>query len=81
MLNAFDAHMGDCLMTVELVLLLGLYAFIIMGVFLGDSGPLGTFKKSGPRLGARVERNISTGWGFRKATDGDKINWLKPGGS
>ena len=39
-----------------------------------------TFKKSVPRLGAKVERNLSTGWGFRKATDGDKVNWVKPGG-
>ena len=65
-------------MTTELVLLLSLYAFIIIGVFLGDSGPIETFKKSGPRLGARIERNLATGWGFRKATDKDKINWIKP---
>ncbi|MCB0364039.1 MAG: hypothetical protein H6624_13480 [Bdellovibrionaceae bacterium] len=67
-------------MTVELVLLMSLYAFIVMGVFLGDVGPIETFKRSAPRLGARVERNVSTGWGFRKATDGDKVNWVKPGG-
>ena len=67
-------------MTVELVLLMSLYAFIVMGVFLGDFGPIETFKKSAPRLGAKIERNLSTGWGFRKATDKDKVNWVKPGG-
>jgi len=68
-------------MTVELVLLMSLYAFIVMGVFLGDVGPIETFKRSTPRLGAKIERNLSVGWGFRKATDNDKINWVKPGGN
>lgn len=63
-------------MTTELVLLLGIYAYILMGVFLGQSGPLETFKKSGPRLGARIERNISVGQSFQ-ATDGDKPNWTE----
>lgn len=51
-------------MTTELVLLLGIYAYILMGVFFGDAGPLETFKKSGPRLGARIERDISVGHYF-----------------
>lgn len=67
-------------MTTELVLLLGLYVFLIMGAFLGDSGPIETFKKSAPRLAARVERNISTGDGFRNSRDGQGVNWIKPDG-
>lgn len=67
-------------MTVELVLLLGLYAFIILGAFLGPMGPIETFKNSAPRLAARVERNISVGNGFRQSKDGTAIKWLKPEG-
>lgn len=65
-------------MTVELVLLLGLYAFLLLGAFMGDTGPMQTFKKSGPRLGARIERNVSTGDGFRQSNDGLGVNWIKP---
>lgn len=67
-------------MTVELVLLLGIYAFILLGAFLGESGPIETFRKSAPRLGARIERNISTGDGFRTSNDGMGVNWIKPEG-
>jgi hypothetical protein len=67
-------------MTVELVLLLGLYVFIVLGAFLGDLGPIQTFKKSAPRLAARIERNISTGDGFRNSKDGQGVNWHKPQG-
>ncbi len=67
-------------MTVELVLLLGLYAFILLGAFLGDLGPIETFRKSAPRLGARIERNVSTGDGFRTSSDGQAVNWIKPDG-
>jgi len=66
-------------MTVELVLLLGLYAFIILGAFLGPMGPVETFNKSAPRLAARVERNVSTGNGFRSAPAGvEAVSWRKP---
>ncbi len=68
-------------MTTELVLLLGLYIFLIMGAFLGDLGPIETFKKSAPRLAARVERNISTGDGFRTSRDGQGVNWVRPEGA
>ncbi len=68
-------------MTTELVLLLALYVFIIMGAFLGDLGPIETFRKSAPRLAARVERNISTGDGFRQSQDGQGVNWVRPEGS
>lgn len=68
-------------MTTELVLLLGIYGFLVLGAFLGDLGPIETFKKSAPRLGARVERNISTGDGFRESPDGTGVNWIKPQGN
>lgn len=67
-------------MTVELVLLLGIYAFLVIGALLGDLGPIETFKKSAPRLGARIERNISTGDGFRQSADGKGVRWNKPNG-
>lgn len=67
-------------MTTELVLLLGIYAFVVLGVFLGDSGPIQTFKKSAPRLAARIERNITVGHGFRVSKDGEDVVWKKPGG-
>ncbi len=68
-------------MTTELVLLLGIYAFIIIGVFLGDSGPLATFKQSTPRLAARVERNIAIGFTFKQGTTGEGVSWQAPPGS
>lgn len=67
-------------MTVELVLLVGIYGFLIIGAFLGDLGPIETFKKSAPRLAARVERNISVGDGFRNSNDGKGVSWFKPDG-
>lgn len=68
-------------MTTELVLLLGIYAFLVLGAFLGDLGPIQTFKKSAPRLGARVERNISVGDGFRtQSSDNAPVSWIKPTG-
>ncbi len=64
-------------MTTEAVLLLGLFAFLLLGAFLGDSGPRNVFNSSGPRLGARLERHISTGQGF--LTKGARAPaWTKP---
>ncbi len=67
-------------MTTELILLLGIYAFLLMSAFLGDLGPIETFRKSAPRLGARVERNIAVGDGFRRSSDSKGVNWIKPQG-
>ena len=66
-------------MTTELVLLLGIYAYIILGVFLGDMGPLATFKKSAPKLAARIERDITIGNNFR-GRDGRGAEWKAPKG-
>jgi hypothetical protein len=65
-------------MTVELVLLLSMFAFMVLGVFLGPSGPIETFKNAAPRLAARVERNISTGDGFRISKDNKGVTWINP---
>ena len=63
-------------MTTELVLILGLYAFILMGVFFGDMGPIATFNKSAPRLAARVERNVTIGKGF--TSNESSLEWIAP---
>lgn len=52
-------------MTTELVLLLSMFVFIVLGGFIGEGGPRRTFEESGPKLGARIERDISTGAGFK----------------
>jgi hypothetical protein len=65
-------------MTVELVLLLGIYVFIVIGAFLGPTGPIATFKNSGPRLAAKIQRNISVGDGFRTSKDGSGVVWHPP---
>lgn len=51
-------------MTTELVLLLSLFAFLLLGPLIGDSGPGSTFSKSAPRLGARIEKELMTGMRF-----------------
>ena len=53
-------------MTTEFILLLGLYATILLGAFAGPRGPIGVFKESAPRLGAKIERHISVGHGFTR---------------
>ena len=61
-------------MTTEFVLLLGLYAFLLIGAFIGESGPAATIKKAAPRLGAKIERSIAVGngpTGFKNAQTGD----------
>lgn len=67
-------------MTTELVLLLGLFVFILGGAFINDGGPRQVFREAGPRLGARVERNITFGHRFR-FRDGAPIQWAKPRGA
>jgi hypothetical protein len=65
--------------TTEFVLLLGLYAFILLGVFLGPRGPVKTFNSSAPRLAAKLEKDISIGKGFIDKTNGAPIiNWKDP---
>ena len=63
-------------MTIEVILLMALSFFITLAAFFGNGGPRTTFKNSGPRLGARIERNVTTGAGFMAAS-GD-ANWQQP---
>ena len=63
-------------MTLELVLLLAVYAFLVLGAFLGDFGPIETFKNSAPRLAARIERNVTTARQF--TTIGSKKSGGRP---
>lgn len=63
-------------MTLEVTLLLGMFAFILGGAFFGENGPLEVFKDSGPKLGARVEKHLTTGRGF--LWDGQRNQWIVP---
>ena len=68
-------------MTTEFVLLLAVYLFLVIGVMLGPEGPIATFNNSTPKLAALVERNLSTGYGFRKHHHGGGDQpwaWEKP---
>jgi hypothetical protein len=63
----------------EFVLLLGLYAFILLGAFLGERGPIKTFEGSAPRLAAKIERDISVGKKFtNRLQGGPTIQWKDP---
>ncbi len=53
-------------MSVEYILLLALFVFLMMGALIG--GPENSFTKAGPRLGARVEKHLITGYGFGKSS-------------
>ena len=67
-------------MTTEFVLLIGLFAFILLGAFLGDNGPQATFQKAAPRLAAKIEADTSTGKSFRDLrSNTDTIFWQQPG--
>ncbi len=50
-------------MTTELVLLLTIFMFVVIGVF---KTPTKTFEEAGPRLGLRLEKQMETGTGFNK---------------
>lgn len=65
-------------MTLESVLLMAVWAFILLGVFFGDLGPREVFRRSGPRLGARIEKNIAVGYRFKDADSGKSIDWVAP---
>ena len=63
-------------MTTELVLLLGMFGFILGGVFLGENGPRRIFANSAPRLGAHMERQMTIGNRF--TFDGAGVQWVRP---
>jgi len=49
-------------MTVEYVLLIALFTMMLMAPMI--KGPYDAFKNAGPKLGARIEKHLSTGDGF-----------------
>ena len=65
-------------MTTEFLLLLAVYAFLVIGVIMGDSGPIKTFENSTPKLAALVERNLATGQQFRLQHQGTRWGWITP---
>lgn len=67
-------------MTMELVLLLFVYMFILLGVFNSDKGPAGVFRESGPRLAAKLEKDVSVGHGFTDARNGTRVPKWKDDG-
>ncbi|HWU42238.1 MAG TPA: hypothetical protein VN132_02330 [Bdellovibrio sp.] len=58
-------------MTIEYVLLLCAVFGLVLKAFL--SAPADAFKKAGPKMGARIERQIETGGGFRP--DDHRMEW------
>lgn len=61
-------------MTVEYVLLLSLFVLFMMGSIM--KAPTRAFENAGPKLGARVERHLMTGDGF-KGKDGNNNAWVE----
>lgn len=63
-------------MTTELVILLALCLFVIVGVF---KTPAASFERAGPHLGMRIEKNLETGVGFEARTQSAQhpISWAK----
>lgn len=64
-------------MTTEVVLLLGIFVFLIGGLFFGEKGPIKVYEKSGPRLAARVEKQLTIGRGFTP-NQGQSVRFLAP---
>ena len=62
-------------MTVEFVLLM--VAVFAIGLKFFASAPMDAFRESAPKLGARVEQNLSTGTGF-KNKQGIPLQWKNP---
>ena len=58
-------------MTIEYILLLT--AMLFIGLKAYTSAPGDAFRNSGPRLAARVEKQLATGDGFEPK--GSKIEW------
>jgi hypothetical protein len=60
-------------MTVEYILLLALFSFILLGALV--SGPQKSFDQAAPRLGARVEGHLTTGDGFTVDGGAEQVKW------
>lgn len=62
-------------MTVEYILLLAMFVFLVMGALV--STPQRSFENAGPKLGARVEKHLTTGDGFgsKKGNGTAPLQW------
>ncbi len=62
-------------MTVEYILLLAMFVFFVMGAMV--SSPQRSFDNAGPKLGARVEKHLTTGDGFgsKKGSGTAPLQW------
>ena len=60
-------------MTVEYILLLALFSFIMLGALV--SGPQKSFDTAAPRLGARVEGHLGTGDSFTVEGGPKALEW------
>lgn len=58
-------------MTIEYVLLLVAMTMLVLKAFI--SAPGDAFNKAGPKMAARVERQLETGGGFKPG--GNRIEW------
>jgi hypothetical protein len=67
-------------MTTEMVLLLSIFAFVVLGAFVGpNAGPNYAFLTGSPHLGARIEQQLTTGRGFPAHPNSAASNeYLKP---
>lgn len=61
-------------MTIEYVLLLTATVFLILKAFM--TAPTQAFANAGPRLGARIEKQLVTGGGY--LSDGVTSTWVPP---
>jgi len=50
-------------MTLEAIIV-AIFGVLILGIFLGPNSIMVTFDEATPRLAARVERNVTTGFRF-----------------
>lgn len=64
-------------MTTEAVVL-ALCGVLILMIFLGPNSLLVTFEEATPRLAARIERNVSTGFRFIDGRDNSRVPGWEP---
>ena len=67
--SSIDGVINQDSMTIEYILLMVVVFMFALKVFV--SAPMTAFKESAPRLGARVEKQIATGTGFKR------IDWVE----
>ena len=56
-------------MTLEAIII-AIFGVLILGIFLGPNSIMISFDEATPRLAARVERNVTTGYKFFNPEEG-----------